>query len=121
MMAGAIAARESFNIIDERNFLKVDVFIPPPGALGEGQLDRRRSYDLSETGPSVFVLSAEDTVLQKLRWFELGGRASERQWRDLLAVLRLSVELDVAYMRAVAAQGALRELLEEALAVQSAP
>jgi hypothetical protein len=111
----AVTARSSFNIIDERSFLKIDVFVPPAGPLGEGQLTRRRVYSLSESGPSVFVLGPEDTVLQKLRWFAQGGSVSDRQWRDILGVVRLGGELDVNYMREVAATGNLTELLNRAL------
>ena len=47
----AIHERDSFNLIDERSFLKLDVFVPPPGPMGEGQLSRRRQYSIAETGP----------------------------------------------------------------------
>ena len=39
--AEAVRRRGSFNVIDTRSFIKVDVFVPPPGPLGLGQLDRR--------------------------------------------------------------------------------
>jgi hypothetical protein len=116
MMREAIAARDSFNIIDERSFLKVDVFVPRPGPLGEGQLARRRSYALSAAGPTVFVLGPEDTVLQKLRWFELSGRTSDRQWRDIVGVVRLGGDLDIGYLREVADASSLSESLARALA-----
>ena len=109
----AIADRGSFNVIDQSSIVKVDVFVPPPGALGEGQLLRRRRQELPGGG-STFVLSAEDIVLQKLRWYELGGRVSERQWRDLVAVLR-SGGLDSEYLSRSAASAGLGDLLSEAL------
>jgi hypothetical protein len=112
----AVATRDSFNIIDERSFLKIDVFVPASGPLGEGQLARRRTYSLSDTGPTVFVLGPEDTILQKVRWFELGGRASDRQWRDILGVVRLAGELDLDYVREVASSGGLADSIERALA-----
>jgi len=56
MIRAAVRARDSFNIIDERSFLKVDVFVPSAGPLGYGQLARRRPYALTEDGPEVFVL-----------------------------------------------------------------
>jgi hypothetical protein len=36
------------------------------------------------------VKSAEDTVLRKLLWYREGGGVSERQWRDVAEVLRVS-------------------------------
>lgn len=37
----------------------------------------------------VPVANAEDAVLAKLRWYDRGGRSSERQWNDVLGVLRM--------------------------------
>lgn len=55
----AIRRRSSFNLIDEHSFVKVDVFVPPAGPMGEGQLIRRQRYQLAGSSP-VYVLSAED-------------------------------------------------------------
>jgi hypothetical protein len=110
--ASAAAAAQSFNVIDERSFIKVDVFVPPPGPMGQGQLDRRRILELLP-GVEVPVLAPEDVVLQKLRCCELGGGVSDRQWRDIVAVLR-GEELDGAYLDAVAARAGLAPLLHRA-------
>jgi len=112
----AIDRRSSFNVIDDETMVKADVFVPGPGALGEDQLVRRARVAVT-TDLEVPVIGAEDTVLQKLRWFELGGRGSDRQWRDLVAVLRLGEDrLDLDYMRRVAGGAGLLELLEKAVA-----
>ncbi|PRP96370.1 hypothetical protein ENSA7_71850 [Enhygromyxa salina] len=37
----AILNHRSFNLIDEQTFVKIDVFVPPPGPLGADQLRRR--------------------------------------------------------------------------------
>jgi hypothetical protein len=79
----AVRRRDSFNVIDQRSFLKVDVFVPASGPLGEGQLDRRREIALWG-GLKIPVIGPEDVVLQKLRWFRMGGETSERQWRDIV-------------------------------------
>lgn len=112
----AVAAHASFNVIDDETMVKIDVFVPPPGALGLGQLARRRRVELI-AGFEVFVLGPEDTVLQKLRWYELGGRVSDRQWRDICGVLRTSHDrLDDEYLAAVAGEGGFGELLDLARA-----
>lgn len=108
----AVRLHDSFNVIDQRSFLKVDIFVPPPGPLGEEQLKRRRDAHLGGADP-VPILGPEDVVLQKLRWFRLGGETSDRQWRDLVEVMRAS-DLDESYLDEVATATGLAELLERA-------
>lgn len=103
----------SFNVIHEKTFLKVDLFLPLPGPMGRGQLDRRRRLELMP-GVEVPVLGPEDTVLQKLRWFAQTGETSDRQWRDLLSVVR-AVELDRSFIDERAAGAGLTALLERLL------
>lgn len=111
----AVRRRTSFNVIDEDTLVKVDVFVPDRGPLGQQQLVRRRQVEIA-AGLTVYVLGPEDVVLQKLRWYAAGGQASERQWRDLTAVLRIGGEhLDRDYLRDAARDGGLAELLARAL------
>jgi hypothetical protein len=113
--AEAVRRRSSFNVIDTRSFIKVDVFVPPAGPLGLGQLDRRAELAAIPGARPVFVLGPEDTVLQKLRWYELGGCTSDRQWRDIVSVIRYSGgALDDAYLDAVAKDASLDALLGKA-------
>jgi hypothetical protein len=110
----AIAGCRSFNVLDERTFMKIDVFVPPRGPLGEGQLQRRRRLELAE-GVSTWVLGPEDVLLQKLAWYRLGGEQSDRQWRDICAILRMSrTSLDHGYLEEVARGTGLDGLLERA-------
>ena len=113
-MVDAVRRRGSFNLIDGRTFIKIDVFTPGPGPLGRGQLDRRRMGAIFPGDAPLPVLGPEDTVLQKLRWYQLTGGTSDRQWRDVLAVLRLAGELDHDYLDSVATAGGLRDLLARA-------
>jgi hypothetical protein len=107
----------SFNLIDERSFIKVDVFVPLDGPLGAGQLERRRRLELFPGRAAVPILGPEDVVLQKLSWFAQGGEVSDRQWTDIVGVLRLAVEtLDDAYLDRTAAGAGLHELLARARA-----
>ncbi len=112
--ADAARRRSSFNIIDTRGFIKIDVFIPPAGPLGTGQLDRRVVLEIFE-GLQLPILGPEDVILQKLRWHALGGGVSDRQWRDVVAVLRLGAErLDDAYLDEVATCEGLAVSLQRA-------
>ena len=43
--------------------------------------------------------SPEDIILAKLEWYRLDGEISERQWRDILGVLKTRAdELDQDYL-----------------------
>jgi hypothetical protein len=110
----AARMKRSFNVIDTRTFIKIDIFVPAPGPLGTGQLDRRVTADVFPGVPPLPVLGAEDAVLQKLRWYRLTGGTSDRQWRDIVSVLRFAAVLDDAYLDQVATEGRLDDLLARA-------
>jgi hypothetical protein len=116
MAQEAVRRRSSFNIVDNRSVLKIDIFVPGPGALGEGQLTRARELKIFPNAPAIPFLSAEDIVLQKLRWYKLGNEVSDRQWRDVLSVLRtVGSAMDLSYVRAVASDNDLATLLARAI------
>ena len=63
----------------------------------------------------MFLASPEDTILQKLDWFRKSD-GSERQWRDVLGVLKIRWdELDQVYMQSLARDTGLDELLRRAI------
>jgi hypothetical protein len=63
------------------------------------------------------VKAPEDTILRKMLWFREGGEVSERQWRDILGVLRAQQgSLDLRYLHDWAVRLALTDLLERAKA-----
>ena len=80
----AVRDRSSFNLIHEEMLVKADVFVPPDDPVFREQLVRsRRVALLSNPGSEVELASPEDVVLHKLRWYEMNGRVSDRQWRDV--------------------------------------
>jgi hypothetical protein len=117
MISEAVRSRSSFNIIHRDSMFKVDVFIPPPHPFLQSQLTRARKQLLSmEPQVEAMVASAEDTLLAKLEWYRLGGEVSERQWRDVLGMLKVQAGvLDLAYMRRWAMELKVSDLLERAL------
>ena len=117
MIADAIQRNSSFNIIHRETVFKVDIFIRKARAFDQMQLDRRRlSIIASNPEESVYVTSPEDTILAKLEWFRMGGEVSDRQWRDIIGVLKTRAgELDLEYLRKWAAELHVSDLLERAL------
>jgi hypothetical protein len=116
MLAEALVHRSSCNLVHLKTGVKVDLFVKGASAFDRAEFEHRQLVPLviGSQQHSVFVKSAEDTVLRKLLWYELGGRASDRQWSDLLGIVRTQGDrLDLPYLRRWADELGLRELLDE--------
>ncbi len=112
----AIRTHSSANLIHQATQLKVDLFVAGGTPLDARQLARRLSVDLGE-GRRLYVHPPEDILLQKLRWYRRGGEVSDRQWRDIAAIVRVQAELlDRGYLRENAQILGVSDLLERAFA-----
>jgi hypothetical protein len=116
-MRDAVTQRRSFNAIHFDSVFKVDFFIPKTDDFSRVQLERRQSRKLSaDRDETVWVASAEDTILAKLRWFRAGQEISSTQWSDVVGVLGTSTDtLDVEYLRRGAKELGVDDLLQKAL------
>jgi hypothetical protein len=115
----AVRSRRSFNLLHLDTMTKVDIFIPEGRPFDEQEMSRSRpqTLDTGMQARSFFLKSPEDVVLRKLDWYRLGGGVSERQWSDVLGVIKMQADqLDRAYLNRWAAELGLNELLERALA-----
>ena len=113
----AIRTRSSANLIHQATQLKVDLFVAGGTPLDTRQLARRQAVDLGD-GRRLYVHPPEDIVLQKLRWFRRGGEVSDRQWRDIAAIVRVQgSRLDREYLREGAEILGVADLLERAIRV----
>lgn len=115
----AIENRATFNVVHLPTMFKADVFVAGDNPWSHEQLSRGHAQRLDIGGTEVTIrfASAEDTVLNKLVWYKLGDEVSERQWRDLLGVLRIQgASLDVQYMEHWGATMNVGELLARAMA-----
>jgi len=114
----ALERRSSFNLIHLGTMFKIDIFLPQERGFERQQLARRIAERVgSESDDSVWILSAEDVILAKLEWFRLGGESSERQWRDVLGVIKAQAQaLDTDYLREWAGRLQVSDLLERAMA-----
>ncbi len=117
MIAESIQRNSSFNIIHRDTMFKVDVFIPRPRAFLKSQLARarRQTFTLGKEVSAKFA-SPEDTILSKLEWYRARGEASDRQWKDILGVLKTKAgDIDLEYLHQWAVELKVGDLLERAL------
>ena len=86
--------RGQFNVIDLSTSWKADLIFIKDRPFSRTELERRAPVTL--LGVSLFVATAEDTILAKLEWAKLG--ASERQLEDVRGIIEAQADaLDRAY------------------------
>jgi hypothetical protein len=117
-MRQALSTCGSFNVIHFETSFKIDLFVQGPSAFEQQLLARSRKVESTVTGRrSLCLVSPEDIVLLKLRWFRETGGTSERQWEDVRGVLAVQGEaLDHEYLANWAERLGLENLLSRAIA-----
>lgn len=113
MIRNAIRRKASFNIIHKETFFKIDVFPTKGRPFDQSQFKRRTSYPLTgETDQAAYIATPEDNILAKLEWYRLGGEVSDRQWLDILNVVRIQGDrLDRVYLEKWATELQVNDLL----------
>ncbi|MFN7591577.1 MAG: hypothetical protein ACK5UQ_24140 [Planctomycetota bacterium] len=115
LMLDAIQHRARFNLIYLPQYFKVDVFAVKDSPYARVAFARHTLAKLAGTScdREFRFATPEDVVLHKLDWYRQGGETSERQWSDILSVLRIQVgRLDLDYMRKWAPSLDVADLLE---------
>ncbi|HUP22243.1 MAG TPA: DUF6036 family nucleotidyltransferase [Thermoanaerobaculia bacterium] len=114
----AVADGQSFNVIHLATMFKVDLFVPAEDRFAASELERRERVELELSDQrvvEVWFASAEDALLHKLYWYRLGGESSDRQWSDVLGVMRVQRgSLDLEYLDRWARELEVADLLERA-------
>ena len=105
----ALQGGQSFNLIHLETYFKLAVFPLQPRPY------EQQSFSRVVVVQQINFVSAEDIVLKKLEWYRLSD-GSERQWRDVIGVLKMQQgKLDMAYLQHWATEIGVSDLLEQVL------
>lgn len=113
----AVKRRAMFNVVHLETMLKIDIYVLSARPFDQESFRRRQKATLEESkeARSFSLDTPEDTVLHKLEWYRAGHEVSDRQWGDIVGVLRVQADaLDFDYMLRWATELAVDDLLERA-------
>jgi len=113
----AVLRKASFNAIHFDSVFKIDIFVASSDEFSRQQLARRQPEKIApDIEQTIYIATAEDTILAKLRWYRAGGESSNTQWTDVLGIIGTQGKsLDFNYLRDWADWLSVSDLLERAL------
>ncbi len=116
-MYRAISDRCCFNVIHLTSAFKIDVFVQEDDDFHKLIFARRKRVKLDDSIDHLFhIVSPEDIILLKLRWYQAANCMSQRQWSDVLGVLTVQAgSLDMKYLTSCSDKLGLAVLLEKAV------
>ena len=117
MIRDALAKQAAFNVVHLATMFKADIFPFANEPWMESEMTRGRLETLgTDSGPvTIRFASPEDTLLHKLVWFRMGGETSDRQWGDILGIVKVQGDrLDQTYLEHWAKTLDVVNLLERA-------
>lgn len=117
MINHAILHKSSFNLIHLEMLFKIDIFILKDRPFDRQVFIRRVQRAVSEdASQKLFFAAPEDIILHKLEWYKAGGEVSDRQWNDVLGILKVQgTHLDMSYLNKWAKGLGISDLLKKAL------
>jgi hypothetical protein len=94
MIRDAIRRRASFNVVHLGTMFKADIFVARGDAWSRAEMSRARTEQLDTPVGKVAIrfASPEDTLLHKLVWYKLGNEVSDRQWGDVVGMLKVQAD-----------------------------
>jgi hypothetical protein len=111
----AIESERAFNAIHLDSAFKVDIYTARDD-FSKVEIERKMPENiLPNSDTIVYIATAEDTVVAKLVWFRKGGEVSDRQWSDVLGILKIQKgTLDYEHITKWCEQLGVRDLLDKA-------
>jgi hypothetical protein len=110
----AVKRGSSFNLIHLETMIKVDIFMLGNRPYDYASFTRERLETIDDL--TLSFKTPEDVMLGKLEWFVQSDKTSERQWQDVLGLLKVQgSSLDFEYLRHWANELGVEALLEQAL------
>lgn len=118
MIKDAIKHKSTFNVIHHDTSYKIDFFISKATEYQQiifERISRKKLVD-KDDAIEVFICAPEDVILTKLTWYLERGGTSEKQWNDILGVLKIQKNiLDMNYLVNWAEKLSVKSELEKAL------
>lgn len=116
MIEDAIRQQSSFNLIHLDTMFKIDIFVLKNRVFDKQSFSRRiKKQVLEDASRQLFFATPEDVILNKLEWYKMSGKVSERQWTDVLGILKVQgTKLDISYLKRWSKKLGIFDLLERA-------
>ena len=117
MIQNAIQYQSAFNLIHLETLFKVDIFVLKHRPFDLQAFARRVQKIVSEdTSQKLFFATPEDIILHKLKWYKEGGKVSDRQWNDVIGILKVQgAQLDMSYLKQWAKELSVSTLFKQAI------
>jgi len=108
----AVSGRmQTLQATHQQSIARADLVIARDDDFAHIQFERKQQHPLAD-GTEVYLVSPEDLVLNKILWGQ--SSRSEKQWRDVLAILKTQGDsLDYAYLQTWAERLGILASLEQ--------
>lgn len=118
LITAAARQRSSCNVIHLATGLKIDLFAVRDREFSREELARARLQRIADD-LELPMATAEDTLLTELESYRRAGEVSDRQWRDVVGIVKQQGgALDRAYCARQADELGVTDLLQRALSQQ---
>ncbi|MEM8529501.1 MAG: hypothetical protein AAGF95_01580 [Chloroflexota bacterium] len=113
----ALTQTRQFSATHLSTMFRIDFFVRDSTPFAKMEFQRRQPVVIRENPPcTAWVATVEDTILSKLRWYQLDSGVSDRQWRDIQTMVRVNEDmLDYTYLQQWGADLQVTDPLDAAL------